>query len=55
MRHPILTTILALATVQGFAQDIEGCYSYRIGEKVEKQTVEIHNVSRERGSRGRGN
>jgi hypothetical protein len=40
MRHPILTTILFLFAVQGYAQNIEGSNNYRIGEKVEKQTVE---------------
>ena len=39
MKQPI-TTILTLFAIQGYAQNIEGSYSYRIGEKVEKQTVE---------------
>lgn len=39
MNHPILTTILFLFAIHGFAQNIDGCYSYRAGEKVSKQIV----------------
>ena len=40
MRHPILTTILTLAAIQGYAQNFEGSNNYSVGEKVEKQAVE---------------
>ncbi len=36
MRHPILTTILTLAAIQGYAQNFEGSNNYSVGEKEEK-------------------
>lgn len=40
MKQILLSTILALISLQSHAQNMEGSYSFRIGDDITKQVVE---------------